>query len=68
MKITISDDSRGIADAHVTELELRQIVDLLNSWGSKVTYQSDFQDEYDDEHGSVLDDESWFDDPDMGDR
>ena len=68
MKITISDDSRGIADAHVTELELRQIVDLLNSWGSNVTYQYRIHPDFQDEHNSVLDDESWFDDPEMGDR
>ena len=68
MKIIISDESihRKEASAIVTTAQLNEIVNKLKFWGASVDLFPEKDEE--DERKSVLDDVSWFDDPEMGDR
>ena len=65
MRLTISDNTTDLADAFVTKKEMQEIIDKLNRNGCDIKY---CEDPYLHEPVSVLDDTSWFDDPDMGDR
>ena len=63
MKLTISDDTSDLADVFVTKAEICEVIDKLRGWGSGIEYREETE-----EAESVLDDTSWFDDPEMGNK
>ena len=63
MKLTISDNTSDQSDVFVTKTELCEVINKLRAWGSIIEYREETE-----EAESVLDDTSWFDDPDMGDK
>jgi hypothetical protein len=51
------------ANVFLTKDEMREIINKLRGWGTGIEYKEEPEDPE-----SVLDDTSWFDDPEMGNR